>query len=49
MSVSRQTYVATVGPEGMIGTTLALGSESVDHRAIVQVPGEALQVPSKEC
>lgn len=34
--------VATVGPEGMIGTTLALGSESADSRAIVQVPGEAL-------
>jgi CRP-like cAMP-binding protein len=34
--------IATVGPEGMIGTTLGLGSDSVDHRAIVQVPGEAL-------
>jgi CRP-like cAMP-binding protein len=33
--------IATVGPEGMIGTTLALGSDSSDHRAIVQVPGEA--------
>jgi CRP-like cAMP-binding protein len=26
----------------MIGTTLALGSETADHRAIVQVAGEAL-------
>lgn len=34
--------IATVGPEGMVGTTLALGSETTDHRAIVQVPGEAL-------
>jgi CRP-like cAMP-binding protein len=34
--------IATVGPEGMIGTTLALGSETTDNRAIVQVPGEAL-------
>jgi hypothetical protein len=25
----------------MIGTTLALGSDRTDHRAIVQVPGEA--------
>lgn len=33
--------VATVGPEGMIGTTLALGTQSSDQRAIVQVPGEA--------
>jgi CRP-like cAMP-binding protein len=34
--------IATVGPEGMVGTTLALGSETTDNRAIVQVPGEAL-------
>lgn len=34
--------IATVGPEGMIGTTLALGSDSADHRAIVQVPAKAL-------
>jgi CRP-like cAMP-binding protein len=34
--------IATVGPEGLIGTTLGLGSESADHRAIIQVPGQAL-------
>jgi CRP-like cAMP-binding protein len=34
--------IATVGPEGMIGTTLALGPDRTDSRAIVQVPGEAL-------
>jgi CRP-like cAMP-binding protein len=34
--------IATVGPEGMVGTTLALGTNRADHRAIVQVPGETL-------
>jgi CRP-like cAMP-binding protein len=28
----------------MIGITLALGSETTDHRAIVQVPGDSLSV-----
>jgi CRP-like cAMP-binding protein len=34
--------IAKVGPAGMSGTTLAFGSDSADHRAIVQVPGVAL-------
>src|SRR5262249_1776954 len=36
--------IATVGPEGMIGTPLALGSDTTDNRAIVQVPGESLSM-----
>lgn len=36
--------IATIGPEGMIGPTIALGSDTADHRAIVQVPGEALMM-----
>jgi CRP-like cAMP-binding protein len=36
--------IATVGPEGMIGIPVVLGSETTDARAIVQVPGEALRI-----
>ena len=36
--------IATVGPEGMVGSTLALGSDMADHRAIVQVPGGAMKM-----
>jgi CRP-like cAMP-binding protein len=36
--------IATVGPEGMIGAVLALGSDTTDNRAIVQVPGESLSM-----
>jgi CRP-like cAMP-binding protein len=36
--------IATVGPEGMIGIPVVLGSETADARAFVQVPGEALRM-----
>jgi CRP-like cAMP-binding protein len=35
---------ATVGPEGMVGFPIFLGTDSVPSRAIMQVPGEALRM-----
>jgi CRP-like cAMP-binding protein len=36
--------IATVGPEGMVGINLLLGSNKTDHRAFIQVAGEGLRV-----
>jgi CRP-like cAMP-binding protein len=36
--------VATVGNEGMVGVSVALGGEISPHRATVQVPGPALRM-----
>jgi CRP-like cAMP-binding protein len=36
--------VATVGPEGMVGIQLLLGSDRIAHRALVQVAGSALRM-----
>ena len=36
--------VATIGREGMVGTTVMLGVNAIPAQAIVQVPGEALRM-----
>lgn len=36
-----------IGPEGMVGLTLALGVETATEAAIVRVPGEAVRVPAE--
>src|SRR3954464_1917535 len=36
--------VATIGPEGMVGIQLLLGSDRIAHRAFVQVAGAALRM-----
>jgi CRP-like cAMP-binding protein len=43
----RSVEVATVGKEGVIGASLAMGMQHAPHRAIVQVPGTALRLPSE--
>lgn len=39
---------ATVGPEGMVGFPLFLGTRSVPSRAIMQIPGEALRMKASD-
>ena len=39
---------ATIGPEGMAGFPLALGTSTIPSRAIVQIPGEALRMSSAD-
>jgi CRP-like cAMP-binding protein len=36
--------VGTVGPEGVVGVTAALGAPRSSHQVIVQVPGEGLRM-----
>jgi CRP-like cAMP-binding protein len=36
--------VATIGPEGMVGVPIVLGSNATDNRAFVQIPGESLRM-----
>lgn len=36
--------VATVGREGMVGTSLLLGTETAPHRSFAQIPGESLRI-----
>ncbi len=43
-----ETEVATVGREGMVGLPAFFGVESVPGRAIWQVSGKALMLPTKE-
>lgn len=38
--------IATVGNEGMIGLPVFLGGDTIPGQAIVQLPGEALRMPS---
>lgn len=40
--------VATIGPEGMVGIQLLLGSDRISHRAFVQVPGSALRMSGED-
>jgi CRP-like cAMP-binding protein len=40
--------VATIGPEGMVGIQLLLGSDRIGHRAFVQVPGAALRMTADD-
>ena len=39
---------ATIGPEGMAGFPLILGTSSMPSRAIVQIPGEALRMSTAD-
>jgi CRP-like cAMP-binding protein len=43
----RSVEVATVGKDGMLGTPLAMGVRQTPHRAIMQIPGSALRLPSE--
>jgi CRP-like cAMP-binding protein len=43
----RSVEVATVGREGMIGTTLAMGVRQAPYRVIMQISGRALRLPSE--
>jgi CRP-like cAMP-binding protein len=45
MPDGRPVEIATVGPEGMVGLPLVLGTEEADTRVFVQVPGRALRMP----
>jgi CRP-like cAMP-binding protein len=40
--------VATIGPEGMVGIQLLLGSDRIAHRAFVQVAGAALRMKADD-
>jgi CRP-like cAMP-binding protein len=46
--VSLVNEVATIGPEGMVGIQLLLGSDRIGHRAFVQVPGAALRMTADD-
>jgi hypothetical protein len=35
-----------IGPEGMVGLSLALGLETAVYRTICQVPGQAWRMPA---
>lgn len=39
--------IATVGKEGMVGTTLLFGNGASPHRSFAQIPGECLRVPAE--
>jgi CRP-like cAMP-binding protein len=39
--------VAVVGREGMIGLPVFLGVDTHPHRAVVQIPGQALRLPAE--
>lgn len=39
---------ATIGPEGMVGFPVLLGTHSVPSRAIVQIPGAALRMKAAD-
>src|SRR6185437_12396602 len=39
---------ATIGPEGMVGFQVLLGTKSIPSRAFIQVPGEALRMSVRE-
>jgi CRP-like cAMP-binding protein len=39
---------ATIGPEGMVGLPLLLGSNSAPSRALVQVPGDGLRMRASD-
>jgi CRP-like cAMP-binding protein len=41
--------IGTVGPEGIVGASLALGSDRADHTAIVQVPGDSASRWPRRC
>ena len=43
----RSVEVATVGKDGMLGTPLAMGVRQTPYRAIMQIPGSALRLPSE--
>ncbi|MBV8050523.1 MAG: Crp/Fnr family transcriptional regulator [Acidobacteriaceae bacterium] len=43
----RSVEVATVGKEGMIGTSLAMGVRQAPYRMIMQIPGSAFRLPSE--
>lgn len=38
---------ALVGNDGIVGIALVLGGDTVPHRAVVQISGEALKIPAK--
>jgi CRP-like cAMP-binding protein len=40
--------VGTVGDEGMIGIPVFLGAETTPVKAIVQIPGEGIRIPSNQ-
>ena len=40
--------LATIGPEGMVGFQVVLGTDTVPSRAIVQVPGDAIRMRIKD-
>src|SRR5262245_13370031 len=46
-SHGRAVNVAAVGYEGMIGVPLFLGADTMTHRVLVQIPGEALRLRVK--
>ena len=39
--------IALVGNDGVVGIALILGGETVPHRAVVQIAGDALKIPAK--
>src|SRR5262245_25710607 len=43
-----QIGVATIGRAGLAGVPVVLGTMRSPHRCLVQVPGEALQIGSKD-
>ena len=48
MSDGESVEVGTVGNEGMVGMSVALGGDTSPHRAMAQVPGRALRMPAAE-
>jgi len=48
MRNGKKAEIATVGREGMIGGTSLFGARALPFRAICQIPGEALMMPSGE-
>jgi len=39
--------IALVGNDGVVGIALVLGGDTVPHRAVVQIGGDALKLPAK--
>src|ERR1700758_4777889 len=39
--------IALVGNDGVVGIALLLGGDTVPHRAVVQIGGDALKIPAK--
>jgi len=38
--------IATIGPEGIVGLPVVFGGETTPHRALMQVAGNAVRIPS---